>query len=141
MNKALELIEAHWLFGVGVDRLAAVVHPQSAVHAVVEYADGNTIAQLAPSNMRVPIQQALTWNGQAHGPRSDAAHGHGAWGKAACDDGWPRLDLARLGALEFFEPDLERFPALRLGFEVIRRGGLSGAVMNAANEIAVEAFL
>ncbi len=129
MNKALELIEAHWLFGVGVDRLGAIVHPQSAVHAIVEYADGNTVAQMAPSTMLVPILQALTW---------DATH---TWGGAACGDAWPRLDLAKLGALEFFEPDLERFPALGLGFEVIRRGGVSGAVMNAANEVAVDAFL
>ncbi len=121
-NKALEVIEAHWLFGLGAERIGVVVHPQSIVHAMVEYSDGNVLAQLAPPDMRTPIQCALTWPGRAGGMSR-------------------KLDWRTLAGLEFAEPDLERFPALGLGFEVVRRGGTAGAVFNAANEAAVEAFL
>ena len=121
-NKALELVEAHWLFGLGADRLGALVHPSSTVHALVEYADASVVAQLGAPDMRTPIQVALTYPERLPGPAE-------------------RLDLATLGSLEFGEPDTERFPALALGFEVIRAGGVAGAVFNAANEAAVEAFL
>jgi 1-deoxy-D-xylulose-5-phosphate reductoisomerase len=121
-NKALEVIEAHWLFGLEPERIGVLVHPQSIVHAMVEYSDGNVLAQLAPPDMRTPIQCALTWPGRAEGVSK-------------------KLDWRNLSKLEFAEPDLDRFPALGLGYEVIRRGGTAGAVFNAANEAAVEAFL
>jgi 1-deoxy-D-xylulose-5-phosphate reductoisomerase len=121
-NKALEVIEAHWLFGLEADRIGVLVHPQSIVHAMVEYADGNVLAQLAPPDMRTPIQCALTWPGRTVGA-------------------WKKLDWRNLNRLDFAEPDLERFPALGLGYDVIRTGGTAGAVFNAANEAAVEAFL
>lgn len=121
-NKALELIEAHWLFGLEADRLGVLIHPQSIVHAMVEFADGSSIAQLGAPDMRTPIQVAL-----AHPRRVPGLIAHASLGRAA------RLD--------FEEPDLARYPALACGYEVIRRGGASGAVFNAANEAAVEAFL
>lgn len=122
MNKGLELIEAHWLFGIGADQLGVLVHPTSTVHSFVEYADGSVIAQLGAPDMKAPIQYALT-------------HPDRPAGNA------PRLDLARLGSLEFTEPDPETYPALGLAYDVIRTGGTSGAILNAANEEAVEAFL
>lgn len=122
MNKALELIEAHWLFGVPSERMGAIIHPQSIVHAVAELRDGAIVAQLAAPDMRLPIQQALT-----HPHRVDAAA--------------KRLDLTTLRSLEFEAPDHARFPALAMAFEAIDRGGSIGAVMNAANEAAVSAFL
>lgn len=121
-NKALEVIEAHWLFGIPAERIGVLVHPQSVVHALVEYVDGNVIAQLGPPDMRSPIQCALTW---PHRPGGVSR----------------RIDWRALTSLEFAEPDLDRFPALAAGFEVIRRGGTAGAVFNAANEAAVQAFL
>lgn len=121
-NKALEVIEAHWLFGVEAERIGVLVHPQSMVHALVEFTDGNVMAQLAPPDMRTPIQTALMW-------------------PARCAGVSRKVDWRNLTRLEFAEPDLERFPALGLGYEVIRRGGTAGAVFNAANEAAVEAFL
>ncbi|MCC6320767.1 MAG: 1-deoxy-D-xylulose-5-phosphate reductoisomerase [Phycisphaerales bacterium] len=121
-NKALEVIEAHWLFGLEADRIGVLVHPQSVVHALVEYADGNVIAQLGPPDMRSPIQCALTWPRRAAGVSR-------------------KIDWAGLSRLEFSPPDLDRFPALEAGFEVVRRGGTAGAVFNAANEAAVQAFL
>jgi 1-deoxy-D-xylulose-5-phosphate reductoisomerase len=121
-NKALEVVEAHWLFGLSGEKIDVLVHPQSIVHALVEYADGNLIAQFGPPDMRLPIQYALTFP-----LRPPAAPN--------------RLDLATLSRLEFSPPDLERFPALGCAYEVIRRGGTAGAVFNAANEAAVEAFL
>jgi len=121
-NKALEVIEAHWLFGLEPERIGVLVHPQSIVHALVEFADGNVIAQLAPPDMRTPIQFALTW------PERPAGISR-------------KLDWAGMSKLDFAEPDLDRFPALGLGYEVIRRGGTAGAIFNAANEAAVEAFL
>lgn len=121
-NKALELVEAHWLFGIGADRLRAVVHPSSIVHALVEYADGSIVAQLGAPDMRTPIQYAFT-----HPDRIDG-----------CSD---RMDWSALSNLEFRAICPERYPALELGFRVIDEGGTSGAVFNAANERAVEAFL
>ena len=122
MNKALEIIEAHHLFGLTADQIDAVVHPQSIVHALVEHADGAVLAQLAHPDMRGPIQNALTFPSRA--PASVAP-----------------LDLQRLAALEFSPPDLDRFPALALAREVILRGGTAGAIVNAANECAVARFL
>ncbi|MAY75544.1 MAG: 1-deoxy-D-xylulose-5-phosphate reductoisomerase, partial [Phycisphaerae bacterium] len=122
-NKALELIEAHWLFGVGSDRLGVLVHRQSIVHALAECDDHGVIAQLAAPDMRLPIQAALT-----HPAIVDAGDR-------------PTLDLASLGRLDFAEPDFERFPALAMANHVIDEGGTKGAVFSAANEVAVEAFL
>jgi 1-deoxy-D-xylulose-5-phosphate reductoisomerase len=121
-NKALEVVEAHWLFGLPSDKIGVLVHPQSIVHALVEYADGNVIAQLGPPDMRSPIQYALTW------PERPDGRSH-------------KLDFSKLSRLEFNEPDLERFPALRAAYRIIDSGGTSGAIFNAANEAAVEAFL
>jgi len=122
MNKGLEVIEAHWLFGLPLERIAVVVHPQSIVHGAVELVDGALLAHLSPPDMRVPIAAAL------HHPARVALP-------------WGRLDLAALGRLEFLPPDEDRFPALRLAREAFARGGTAPAVLNAANEIAVEAFL
>lgn len=121
-NKALELVEAHWLFGVGSDQLDVLVHPPSIVHAFVEFADGSVLAQLGAPDMRTPIQYALT-------------HPQRVAGRS------PRIAWDEFGSLEFVPPDLDRFPALRLGHRVIEEGGTAGAVFNAANERAVEAFL
>ena len=122
MNKALEVIEARWLFGMPADKIEVVVHPQSIVHSMVEFVDHSTMAQLSPPDMRLPIQYALTWPNRTRGVS-------------------PALDLSRAQTLEFLPPDLDRFPALALGFEVAAKGGTSGAVLNAANESAVAAFL
>jgi 1-deoxy-D-xylulose-5-phosphate reductoisomerase len=121
-NKALEVVEARWLFDLDPDRIRVVVHPQSIVHSLVEYRDGSIVAQLGPPDMKLPIRYALT-----HPERPEAPE--------------PEFDLTTAGALTFEEPDLERFPALRLGFEAARAGGTAGAVLNAANEAAVELFL
>jgi len=121
-NKGLELIEAHHLFPVGLDRLRIIVHPQSVVHSMVEYRDGSTLAQLGPSDMRVPIASALAW------PRR-------------MDTPMPPLDLAAIGELTFRAPDEQRFPATRLARNAIEAGGGVPAVLNAANEVAVAAFL
>jgi len=122
MNKGLELIEAWHLFPVGLERLQIVVHPQSVIHSMVEYRDRSTLAQLGPSDMRVPIASALAWPRRIETP---------------CKP----LDLAALGELTFFAPDEERFPATRLAREALEAGGAAPAVLNAANEIAVAAFL
>ena len=121
-NKGLELIEAHHLFPVGHDKLRIVVHPQSVVHSMVEYRDGSTLAQLGPSDMRVPIANVLAW-------------------PARMDTPCAPLDLAALGELTFRAPDEERFPATRLAREAVQAGGGAPAILNAANEIAVAAFL
>jgi 1-deoxy-D-xylulose-5-phosphate reductoisomerase len=121
MNKALEIIEAKWLFGVDPDQIEVIVHPESIIHSMVEFCDGSLIAQLGSPDMRTPIQYALTH------PRRAPASGN-------------RLDVRSLRRMNFEPPDLDRFPALRLGHEVARKGGSSGAVLNAANEAAVEAF-
>ena len=122
MNKALELIEARWLFGVEADKLDVLVHPQSIVHSLVEFVDGSVMAQLGSPDMRVPIQYALSH------PRRVAGPGR-------------RLDFTQAMRLDFEPPDLVRFPALRLGHEAAARGGTAGAVLNAANEEAVRGFL
>ena len=122
MNKGLEFIEAFHLFPVGVDRLRIIVHPQSVVHSMVEYRDGSTLAQLGPSDMRVPIASALAW-------------------PARMDTPCAPLDLAAIGELTFRAADEVRFPATRLAREAAHAGGATPAVLNAANEIAVAAFL
>jgi 1-deoxy-D-xylulose-5-phosphate reductoisomerase len=122
MNKALELIEARWLFGLPASKLAVVVHPQSIVHSLVEFVDGAVIAQLGPPDMRLPIQYALLYPERVAGPAR-------------------RLDFGATMRLDFEPPDLERFPAVRLGHEAAARGGTAGAVLNAANEEAVRGFL
>jgi len=122
MNKALEIIEAHWLFGAPAAQIDVLVHPQSVVHSMVEYEDGSVLAQLGNPDMRTPIAHAL-----AHPDRIGA-------GVAA-------LDLARIGTLSFEPPDFERFRALRLSYEVLRAAGDAPATFNAANEVAVAAFL
>jgi len=122
MNKGLEVVEAHWLFGASPEQIQVVVHPQSVVHSMVEYADGSVIAQLGNPDMRTPIAQAL-----AFPERIEA--------------GVSSLDLFRIGALTFERPDFELFPALGLAYEALRNGGSAPAILNAANEIAVTAFL
>ncbi|MFM5930003.1 MAG: 1-deoxy-D-xylulose-5-phosphate reductoisomerase, partial [Novosphingobium sp.] len=121
-NKGLELIEAHHLFPVGLERLRIIVHPQSVIHSMVEYRDGSTLAQLGPSDMRVPIASCLAWPDRMDTP---------------CE----RLDLAALGELAFRAPDETRFPATRLARQAAQAGGAVPAVLNAGNEIAVAAFL
>jgi 1-deoxy-D-xylulose-5-phosphate reductoisomerase len=122
MNKGLELIEAHFLFALPPDKLSVVVHPQSVVHCLVSYGDGTTMAHLSAPDMRTPIAHALAW------PRRIASPSR-------------RLDLAKLGQLVFQAPAHDRFPALGLAIESLRSGGLAPTVLNAANEIAVQAFL
>ncbi len=122
MNKGLELIEAFHLFPVGLDRLRILVHPQSVIHSMVEYRDGSTLAQLGPSDMRVAIASCLAWPQRMDTPCAP-------------------LDLAAIGELSFFGPDEERFPATRLAREAAAAGGAAPAVLNAANEVAVAAFL
>jgi 1-deoxy-D-xylulose-5-phosphate reductoisomerase len=122
MNKALEVIEASVLFGLPVDRVGVYIHPQSIVHSLVEFVDGSVLAQLGAPDMRLPIAYTLTY------PRRLPLNG-------------PPLDLSAIGRLTFEEPDLERFPGLRLGYEAARAGGTMPAVLNAANEVAVDAFL
>lgn len=121
MNKALEVIEAHYLFDMPADRIEVLVHPQSIVHSMVEFCDGSVIAQLGAPDMKTPIQYALSY------PRRH-------------DGIAERLNLAEVGRLDFEPPDFERFPLLGLGFDAARRGGTSGAVLNAANEAAVACF-
>lgn len=122
MNKGLEYIEAYHLFPVGLERLGIVVHPQSVIHSMVEYRDRSTLAQLGPSDMRVPIASCLAWPQRMETPLEP-------------------LDLARIGELTFFPPDEDRFPATRLARDAIKAGGGAPAVLNAANEVAVAAFL
>jgi 1-deoxy-D-xylulose-5-phosphate reductoisomerase len=121
-NKGLEMIEAHWLFGVEMKRVEVVIHPQSIVHSMVEFADGSTLAQLSYSNMRFPIQYAVTWPDRV--PNT-----------------LPPLDFSKLSRLDFFTPRYDDFPALNLARRAGETGGTLPAVMNAANEIAVAAFL
>ncbi|PYI72963.1 MAG: 1-deoxy-D-xylulose-5-phosphate reductoisomerase [Verrucomicrobia bacterium] len=121
-NKGLETIEAHWLFGVEMDRVEVVIHPQSIVHSMVEFADGSTLAQLSYSNMCFPIQYAVTWPDRV--PNT-----------------LPPLDFSKLSKLEFFPPRYSDFPALNIARRAGAIGGTLPAVMNAANEIAVAAFL
>ena len=121
-NKGLETIEAHWLFGVEMDRVEVVIHPQSIVHSMVEFADGSTLAQLSYSNMCFPIQYAVTWPDRV--PNT-----------------LPPLDFSKLSKLEFFPPRYSDFPALNVARRAGATGGTLPAVMNAANEIAVASFL
>jgi 1-deoxy-D-xylulose-5-phosphate reductoisomerase len=121
MNKALEIIEARWLFDLAPEQIEVVIHPQSIVHSMVEYVDGSVIAQLSPPDMKLPIQYALNWPHRLDGIAS-------------------KLDWTRGLQLQFEPPDFERFAALRLGLDVARRGGTAGAVLNGANEAAVAAF-
>lgn len=122
MNKGLELIEAHHLFPVGLDKLEIVVHPQSVIHSMVEYVDRSTLAQLGSPDMRIPIANTLAW-------------------PERLETNSEPLDLARISRLEFEAPDMVRFPALRLARDAAEQGGASPAILNAANEIAVAAFL
>jgi 1-deoxy-D-xylulose-5-phosphate reductoisomerase len=122
MNKALEVIEARWLFDLRPDQIEVVVHPESVIHSMVEFVDGSVVAQLSPPDMRLPIQLALTWPERRDGPS-------------------PRMDWSRTFALRFEPPDMDNFPCLGLGYEVIVRGGTAPAVLNAANEEAVGRFL
>ena len=122
MNKGLEIIEAHWLFNATSSQIEVVIHPQSVIHSMVEYSDGSVLAQLGNPDMRTPIAQALAY-------------------PERIDSGVGSLDLFRTGTLTFEEPNFERFPSLRLAYEVLNAGGSTSAVFNAANEIAVAAFL
>ncbi len=122
MNKGLELIEAHHLFGLGSKQIDVVIHRQSTVHSLVEFIDGSLLAQLGTADMRIPIAYALSWPERMETPAA-------------------RLDLVALGRLDFEAPDLDRFPALRLAREALESGGGAAIILNAANEIAVELFL
>ena len=122
MNKGLEIIEAHYLFNVEESLIDVVIHPQSIVHSLVSYLDGSVLAQLADPDMKIPIAYALSWP-----KRMDATI--------------PRLDLLKIGSLEFFKPDTKKFPALNLARESIKLAGSSNLVLNAANEVAVAGFL
>lgn len=121
MNKALEIVEARWLFDLTPDRIDVVIHPESIIHSLVEFCDGSLVAQLGSPDMRTPIQYALTYPKRLPCPSE-------------------HLDLSKVRQLNLHPPDVERFPALRLGHEVALRGGTAGAVLNAANETAVEMF-
>ncbi|MBS0488068.1 MAG: 1-deoxy-D-xylulose-5-phosphate reductoisomerase [Proteobacteria bacterium] len=122
MNKGLEVIEAHWLFGAHADQIDVVVHPQSIVHSLVEYADGSTLAQLGNPDMRTALAHALAW-------------------PERIESGVASLDLVRMGALQFEAPDRATFACLDLAYRALAAGGTAPAILNAANEVAVEAFL
>jgi len=122
MNKGLEVIEAHWLFGASASQIEVVIHPQSVIHSMVAYADGSVLAQLGNPDMRTPIAHALAY-------------------PERIDSGVDAIDLAGIGQLNFRQPDRERFPCLQLAFDALNIGGSAPAVLNAANEVAVQAFL
>jgi 1-deoxy-D-xylulose-5-phosphate reductoisomerase len=122
MNKGLEVIEAHWLFAIHPAQIDVVVHPQSIVHSLVEFVDGSVMAQLGQPDMRVPISHAMAWPGRI-------------------ESGVTGLDLFEIGSLEFVRPRREAFPCLDLAWQVLEMGGTAPAVLNAANEVAVSAFL
>jgi 1-deoxy-D-xylulose-5-phosphate reductoisomerase len=122
MNKGLEVIEAHWLFGAPADRIEVVIHPQSVIHSMVSYVDGSVLAQLGNPDMRTPIAHALAWPERV-------------------ESGVRPLDITAIGRLEFHTPDLARFPCLKLAYDALDAGGTAPAIMNAANEVAVQAFL
>ena len=122
MNKALEVIEARWLFDLAPEQIEVMLHPQSVVHSLVEFVDGSVVAQLSPPDMKLPIQYALYYPQRHPGVAQ-------------------RIDWSQPLQLDFDPPDLDRFPALELGYHCAKAGGTSGAVLNAANEAAVEAFL
>jgi len=122
MNKGLEVIEAHWIFGLPVDKIKVVIHPQSVIHSMVEFIDGSIKAQLVVPDMKIPIQYALTYPERKH-----ANYG--------------QVDFVKLGQMTFLEPDLDKFECLKIAYEVAKLGGTYPTVLNAANEVAVEAFL
>jgi 1-deoxy-D-xylulose-5-phosphate reductoisomerase len=122
MNKGLEVIEACWLFNAEPSRVEVVIHPQSVIHSLVDYVDGSVLAQLGSPDMRTPIAYALAW-------------------PERIEAGVNRLDLFEVARLDFQAPDLDRFPCLRLAYEALERGGTASAILNAANEVAVDAFL
>lgn len=122
MNKGLEVIEAHWLFGIPSDRIEVLIHPQSIVHSMVEFVDGSVIAQMSLPDMRLPIQYALFY------PQRVSSNN-------------TRLDLSKVAQLTFLEPDSEKFPCLGLAYQALQMGGTAPAALNAANEVAVAAFL
>ncbi len=122
MNKALEIIEAKWLFDLKVEQIDVVIHPQSIIHSMVEFCDGSVVAQMGMPDMKVPIQYALTYPERRYLSVQP-------------------LDLSKIGSLTFKKPDMEKFPALRLGYQAAKEGGTIGATLNAANEVAVQAFL
>ncbi|HIE53890.1 MAG TPA: 1-deoxy-D-xylulose-5-phosphate reductoisomerase, partial [Chromatiaceae bacterium] len=122
MNKGLEVIEAHWLFAADPRQIEVVVHPQSVIHSLVQYVDGSVLAQLGHPDMRTPIAHALAW-------------------PERLDSGVAPLDLFDVARLDFEKPDLDRFPCLRLAFDAVEAGGTMPAILNAANEVAVEGFL
>jgi len=122
MNKGLEVIEAHWLFNVPAEQIQPIIHPQSLVHSFVEFVDGSVLAQLGPPDMRSPIQTALTWPERT----------------AGCGD---KLDWSQLSELNFYPPCPQRYPAIELAYKALRLGGTAPAILNAANEAAVQAFL
>lgn len=122
MNKGLEVIEAHWLFGVPADQIEVLIHPQSVIHSMVSYVDGSVLAQLGNPDMRTPIAHALAY-------------------PERITSGVAQLDLCQMASLQFSNPDLLRFPCLALAFEALRAGGTAPALLNAANEVAVQAFL
>ena len=122
MNKGLELIEAHWLFNAEPGQIQVVIHPQSVIHSLVDYVDGSVLAQLGSPDMRTPIANALAW-------------------PERIDAGVEKLNLFEVARLDFETPDFERFPCLRLAYEALGMGGTASAIMNAANEVAVDAFL
>jgi 1-deoxy-D-xylulose-5-phosphate reductoisomerase len=122
MNKGLEVIEAGWLFDLPIDRIRVLLHPQSILHSLVEYQDGSVLAQLGNPDMRIPISHALGW-------------------PERIESGAKPLDLAAIGMLQFEQPDPRRFPCLALADQAWRTGGTAPAILNAANEVAVQAFL
>jgi 1-deoxy-D-xylulose-5-phosphate reductoisomerase len=122
MNKGLEVIEAHWLFDASSAQIEVVVHPQSVIHSMVEYHDGSVLAQLGNPDMRTPIAYGLAYPDRL-------------------ESGVSRLDFLKMGPLDFSAPDYVWFPCLRLAYEALDKGGTAPAVLNAANEVAVEAFL
>jgi 1-deoxy-D-xylulose-5-phosphate reductoisomerase len=122
MNKGLEVIEAYWLFGLPPEKIEVVIHPQSIIHSMVEFADGSMKAQMGLPDMRIPIQYALTYPG-----RTPAEYG--------------RIDFAGLKQMTFLEPDMEKFRCLQLAYDALATGGSAPAVLNAANEMAVQLFL
>ena len=122
MNKGLEVIEAHWLFGAPADLIEVVIHPQSVIHSMVSYCDGSVLAQLGNHDMRTPIAHALAY-------------------PERIDSGVAQLDITKIGTLQFEQPNFARFPCLALAFEALRAGGTAPALLNAANEVAVQAFL
>ena len=122
MNKGLEVIEAHWLFGAPADKIEVMIHPQSVIHSMVSYIDGSVLAQLGNPDMRTPIANALAY-------------------PERIESGVAQLDLAQIGQLFFERPDFGRFPCLKLAYDALQAGGSSAAILNAANEVAVQAFL